>query len=104
MDNDLDFGGIVGRTWRESTPWWPRPAQPPANAPNIVSIVLDDVGFSDLGCYGSEIDTPSMDRLAAGGLRYNNFHVTAMCSPTRASVLTGLAMSFFRTASKTSLM
>ncbi|HEV8142330.1 MAG TPA: arylsulfatase [Methylomirabilota bacterium] len=89
MDNDLDFRGIVGRTWRESTPWWPRPAQPLANAPNIVCIVLDDVGFSDLGCYGSEIDTPSMDGLAAGGLRYNNFHVTAMCSPTRACLLTG---------------
>ena len=61
----------------------------PRNAPNIVCIVLDDVGFSDLGCYGSEIDTPSMDGLAAGGLRYNNFHVTAMCSPTRACLLTG---------------
>src|SRR5215467_14552844 len=63
--------------------------QPPAAAPNIVFIVLDDVGFSDLGCYGSEIDTPRMDELAAGGLRYNNFHVTAMCSPTRACLLTG---------------
>jgi arylsulfatase A-like enzyme len=51
--------------------------------------VLDDVGFSDLGCYGSEIDRPSMDRLATGGVRYNNFHVTAMCSPTRACLLTG---------------
>jgi arylsulfatase A-like enzyme len=57
--------------------------------PNVVVIVLDDVGFSDLGCYGSEIPTPHMDRLAADGLRYNNFHVTAMCSPTRACLLTG---------------
>ena len=65
------------------------PPQPPAAVPNIVFIVLDDVGFSDLGCYGSEIDTPRMDGLAAGGLRYNNFHVTAMCSPTRACLLTG---------------
>ncbi len=56
---------------------------------NVVIIVLDDVGFSDLGCYGSEIATPAMDRLAAQGVRYNNFHVTAMCSPTRASLLTG---------------
>lgn len=62
---------------------------PGANAPNIVFIVLDDVGFSDIGCYGSEINTPAMDRLAATGLRYNNFHVTAMCSPTRACLLTG---------------
>ena len=57
--------------------------------PNIVVIVLDDVGFSDLGCYGSEIATPRMDGLAYRGVRYNNFHVTAMCSPTRASLLTG---------------
>ncbi|MBI2218143.1 MAG: arylsulfatase [Candidatus Rokubacteria bacterium] len=89
MDNDLDFRGALGRTWRESTPWWPEPVRPPAGAPNIVVIVLDDVGFADLGCYGSEIATPAMDRLAAGGLRYNNFHVTAMCSPTRACLLTG---------------
>jgi len=57
--------------------------------PNILVVVLDDVGFSDLGCYGSEIPTPHMDRLAADGVRYNNFHVTAMCSPTRACLLTG---------------
>lgn len=57
--------------------------------PNILLIVLDDVGFSDLGCYGSEIPTPRMDRLAQEGVRYNNFHVTAMCSPTRACLLTG---------------
>jgi arylsulfatase len=56
---------------------------------NVVIVVLDDVGFSDLGCYGSEIATPAMDKLAAEGIRYNNFHVTAMCSPTRASLLTG---------------
>lgn len=56
---------------------------------NVVIVVLDDVGFSDLGCYGSEIATPAIDQLAAEGIRYNNFHVTAMCSPTRASLLTG---------------
>ncbi|MGH7325438.1 MAG: arylsulfatase [Candidatus Rokuibacteriota bacterium] len=89
MDNDVEFHGVVGRTWRESTPWWPEPGRPPAGAPNVLFVVLDDVGFSDLGCYGSEIDTPAMDRLAAGGLRYNNFHVTSMCSPTRACLLTG---------------
>ena len=83
------FEGTIGATWRESTPWWPAAPQAPAHAPNIVFIVLDDVGFSDLGCYGAEIATPRMDALAAGGLRYNNFHVTAMCSPTRACLLTG---------------
>ncbi len=85
----LGFRGVIGRTWRESTPWWPEPPRPPAGSPNILFIVLDDVGFADLGCYGSEIETPSMDRLAAGGLRYSNFHVTSMCSPTRACLLTG---------------
>ena len=86
---DQGYGGVIGRTYRESTPWWPKPRRAPEGAPNIVFIVLDDVGFADLGCYGSEIETPHMDRLAAGGLRYNNFHVTSMCSPTRACLLTG---------------
>ena len=58
--------------------------------PNILVAVLDDVGFGDLGCYGSEVPTPCMDRLAANGLRYNNFHVTSLCAPTRASLLTGM--------------
>ena len=57
--------------------------------PNIVMIVLDDLGFSQLGCFGSDIETPHLDRLAAGGLRYNRFHVTSLCSPTRACLLTG---------------
>lgn len=86
---DPGFGGVIGRTYRESTPWWPKPVRPPEGAPDIVFIVLDDVGFADLGCYGSEITTPNTDRLAAGGLRYNNFHVTSMCSPTRACLLSG---------------
>jgi arylsulfatase A-like enzyme len=83
------FGGVIGRTYRDSRPWWPDEAGPPDGAPNVAFIVLDDVGFADLGCYGSEIRTPTMDRLAAGGLRYTNFHTTAMCSPTRACLLTG---------------
>ena len=58
-------------------------------APNVVVILLDDTGFAHLGCYGSELTTPNIDRLAAGGLRYTNFHVTPLCSPTRASLLTG---------------
>ncbi|TDE14292.1 arylsulfatase [Jiangella asiatica] len=60
-----------------------------AATPNVVMIVLDDLGFADLGCYGSEIDTPNIDRLASGGLRYTGFHVTAVCSASRASILTG---------------
>lgn len=83
------FQGKIGKTYKDSTPHWKTPAKAPAKAPNVVFIVLDDVGFSDLGCYGSEIHTPHMDALAQGGLRYSNFHVTAMCSPTRACLLTG---------------
>ena len=83
------FGGVIGRTAAESTPWYPERPTAPEGAPNVVYIVLDDTGFAHLGCYGSEIETPNMDRLAAGGLRYNNFHTTALCSPTRACLLTG---------------
>ncbi len=92
MSDDLPlerFGGTIGRTYRDSQPAWTLPVRAPASAPNVVLLVLDDVGFAHLGCYGSDIDTPRIDALAAGGLRYTNFHTTAMCSPTRASLLTG---------------
>jgi len=65
---------------------YPRPAE---GAPNVVIVVLDDIGFAQLGCFGGGIDTPNIDRLAAGGLRYNRFHVTSVCSSTRAALLTG---------------
>ncbi|MEC9133861.1 MAG: arylsulfatase, partial [Pseudomonadota bacterium] len=68
---------------------WPTPATPPPGSPNIVLMMLDDVGFADFGCYGSEIDTPCIDRVAARGVRYSGFHTTAMCSTTRAALLTG---------------
>ena len=87
--NEKIFKGSIGRTYRDSRPWWPEEPCAPKGAPNIVFIVLDDVGFADLGCYGSEIATPHMDRLGANGVRYSNFHVTSMCSPTRACLLTG---------------
>ena len=64
--------------------------QPRAERPNIVIVLIDDVGFSDIGCYGSEIPTPNLDALAAGGLRFTQFYNCARCSPTRASLLTGL--------------
>jgi arylsulfatase len=84
-----EFRGTVATTAAESTPWWaPRPTAP-EGAPNVVLVVLDDTGFAHLGCYGSDIDTPHIDRLAAGGLRFTNFHTTALCSPTRASLLSG---------------
>ncbi|MDZ7674855.1 MAG: arylsulfatase [Acidimicrobiales bacterium] len=67
------------------------PSRPPyrADAPNVVVIVLDDLGFAQLGCYGSDLETPNLDRLAERGLRFTNFHTTAICSPTRACLLTG---------------
>ncbi|MDP7389752.1 MAG: arylsulfatase [Pseudomonadales bacterium] len=68
---------------------WPTPATPPPGSPNIVLMMLDDVGFADFGCYGSEIDTPCIDQVAARGVRYSGFHTTAMCSTTRAALLTG---------------
>jgi arylsulfatase len=83
------FDGVIARTEAESQPWWPVPAHPGDGAPDVVVILLDDTGFSHLGCYGSDLITPNIDALAAGGLRYSNFHVTPLCSPTRASLLTG---------------
>jgi len=83
------FEGEIARTQAESTPWWPTPPHPGDSAPNVVVIVLDDLGFAHLGCYGSDIDTPNIDRLAAGGLQLTDFHVTPLCSPTRAALLTG---------------
>lgn len=79
----------IGPTVAESTPWWDASAARSATAPNIVVVVLDDTGWSDFGCFGSEIHTPTIDALAAAGTRFNNFHVTPLCSPTRASLLTG---------------
>lgn len=83
------FNGRIGRTVDDSTEAYPVPPRPPEGAPNVVFVLLDDVGYAHLGCFGSDVDTPNMDRIAAGGLRYSNFHTTAMCSPTRASLLTG---------------
>lgn len=82
------FGGRAGRTFAGSEPWWPERPQR-EGAPNVVIVLADDLGFADLGCYGSEIDTPNLDALAARGLRYTDFHSTPMCSPTRAALLTG---------------
>ncbi|HEX3004116.1 MAG TPA: arylsulfatase [Angustibacter sp.] len=86
--NEPGFGGRIGRTFRDSEPWWPAP---PAGlgGPNVVVVVLDDTGFAHFGCYGSDLATPSIDALAAGGLRYTSFHTTALCSPSRAALLTG---------------
>ncbi len=89
MGTTEEFGGSIGRTLADSEPWFAEPPHPGAGAPNVVVILLDDTGFAQLGCYGSDIDTSHIDRLAAGGVQFTNFHVTPLCSPTRASLLTG---------------
>lgn len=81
-------GPVIGRTVAGSTPWWP-PRPVPARPLNVVVVLVDDLGFGDLGCFGSEIPTPHLDRLAAEGLRLTGFHSAPMCSPTRAALLTG---------------
>ncbi len=83
------FTGVIGRTVDKSQPAWPKPLRAKEGAPNVLFIVLDDTGFGQLGCYGSPIETPNLDSLAANGLRYNNMHTTALCSPTRSCILTG---------------
>ena len=83
------FPGIVGRTFDQSSPAWPEPKRTKEDAPNVLFIILDDTGYGQLGCYGSPIETPNLDALAANGLLYQNMHTTALCSPTRTCVLTG---------------
>jgi arylsulfatase len=83
------FNGVIGRTFDVSEPAWPEPKRAQEGAPNVLFIVLDDTGFGQLGCYGSPIKTPVLDSLAENGLRYNNMHTTALCSPTRSCILTG---------------
>ncbi len=79
--------GRIGRTYKESEASFPAPQA--ADGPNVVVVLFDDVGFADFGCFGSEIRTPNLDLLARGGHRYNNFHTTTLCSPSRACLLTG---------------
>ncbi|MDG2071572.1 MAG: arylsulfatase [Pseudomonadales bacterium] len=89
MEHDRYFNGEIGRTEKDSRASWAARPRELSRSPNIVMIVLDDVGYSQLGCYGSDIETPALDSLAHDGLRYANFHVTPLCSPTRACLLTG---------------
>jgi arylsulfatase len=83
------YQGTIGRTLAESKEWWPEPVKAPAGAPNVVWILLDDVGFGATAPFGGIINTPTFDTLAANGLRYTNFHTTAICAPTRSALLTG---------------
>jgi arylsulfatase len=86
---DPEFGGVIEEGALQSKPWWPPRVVPPKQAPNILLIITDDAGFGVPSTFGGVIPTPTMDRIAENGLRYNNIHSTALCSPTRAALLTG---------------
>ena len=83
------FEGHIGRTFSDSKSWWAPLDVAPPGAPNVIVVLLDDVGYAQFGAYGSDIATPTFDRLASEGRRFANFHTTALCSPTRACLLTG---------------
>ena len=86
---DKHFGGKIERSVLNSKPYWPPGIVPPKNAPNVLLIMTDDAGYGVSSTFGGVIPTPNMDRLAKDGLRYTNFHSTAVCSPTRAALITG---------------
>src|SRR5208337_548760 len=83
------FKGKIERNASQSTPYWPERVEPPKGAPNILLIMTDDSGFGVPSTFGGVIPTPALDRIAAMGLRYTNFNSTALCSPTRAALITG---------------
>ena len=83
------FHGKIGRTVKDSTPDFPKSVEAPAGAPNVLLIMTDDVGFGASSTFGGPIQTPNFQRIADSGLRYNMFHTTALCSPTRAALITG---------------
>jgi arylsulfatase A-like enzyme len=87
--SDQPFAGRIGNSVKDSVPSWPARLEAPAGAPNILLIMTDDVGFGASSTFGGPIPTPTLDRLARDGLRYNRFHTTALCSPSRAALLTG---------------
>ena len=84
-----EFKGKIARSYKDSQEYWAPEKRPPKGAPNVIIFLLDDVGFAQVGCFGGLIETPNIDRLAKNGLRYNNFHTTALCSPSRATLMAG---------------
>jgi arylsulfatase A-like enzyme len=83
------FGGVIKEDAKDSTSWWPPRVVPPKGAPNVLLIMTDDQGYGVPGTFGGVIPTPNLDRVAKAGLRYTEFHSTALCSPTRAALITG---------------
>ncbi len=86
---DPEFKGKISETYQESKPDYPQSVKAPRGAPNVLIILLDDVGYGMCSTFGGPVETPNIDRLAAGGLTYTRFHTTALCSPTRAALLAG---------------
>lgn len=84
-----EFCGKIAKTYEQSKECWSKKIRPPADAPNVIIFLLDDVGFAQIGSFGGLIETPNIDALADNGLRYNNFHTTALCSPSRGSLMAG---------------
>ena len=85
----MPFGGVIKESAKDSKPWWPPRVVPPKGAPNVLLIMTDDQGYGVSGTFGGVIPTPALDRIAKAGLRYTEFHSTALCSPTRAALITG---------------
>ena len=88
-DGDLEFKGKIAKKYEDSVEWWAKKKRPPKGAPNVIIFLLDDTGFAQIGSFGGLIKTPNIDKLAEGGLRYNNFHTTSLCSPSRATLMAG---------------
>ncbi len=84
-----EFKGKMARNYEDSVEWWPSDPAPPKGAPNVIIFLLDDTGFGQIGSFGGLTLTPNIDRLAMNGLRFNNFHTTSLCSPTRAALMAG---------------
>ncbi len=84
-----EFKGTIAESYEESEEWWPSTPKPPEGTPNVIIFLLDDTGFGHIGSFGGLIDTPNIDQLAENGLRFNNFHTTALCSPSRATIMAG---------------
>src|SRR6266540_509725 len=85
----MTFGGVIKDSYKDSKPYWPPTVVPPKGAPNILLIMTDDAGYGVSSTFGGVIPTPAMERVAQAGLRYTQFHSTALCSPTRAALITG---------------
>ena len=83
------FGGKIAKSYDHSEEWWDEPKKPAPDAPNVIIFLLDDTEFAQVGSFGGLVNTPNIDQLAENGLRFNNFYTTALCSPSRASLMAG---------------